>query len=192
MFAYLQGLLSETHSSYVVLECQGIGYKIWISLSCFSKLPEVGTKIKLYTSFIVRENSQALYGFISERERELFEGLLQVTGIGPRLAMNIVGHLSPKELHQAVSRADIKMISQVPGIGKKMAERLVVELRDKVPAHEEEANASPLLFDLMGALTHLGYSSSAAREAAQKVIDAKGEKLDLASLIREALKIART
>lgn len=192
MIAYVKGSLVESQAAFAVVESQGIGYKIWISLSCFAKLPETGQQVKLFTSFIVRENSQALYGFMTERERELFEGLLQISGIGPKLAMNIVGHLTPVELHQAIGRADVKTISRVPGIGKKMAERMIVELRDKVPLHEEGVTTSPLLFDLIGALTHLGYSGTSAREAAKKVLDKESEERDLATLIREALKYART
>jgi len=197
MYAYMQGKLVQSGPSKAVIDVNGIGYLIQISAGCFSHLPPVGENIQLYTAFIVRENSQALYGFFKAEERDVFNVLLNVSGIGPKLALSLVGHMTLTDLQAAVGQADAKAISKVPGVGKKTAERLIVEMRDKLPNmfHKkvsEYAVSVPLdsrSQDIVGALVNLGYNQTQALKAAQKTLDIHSETSDLALLIRESLKL---
>ena len=122
----------HANPAHVVLDVGGVGYKLFIPTSLFSRLPQTGSTVLLHTSFIVRELWHALYGFLTSQERDVFEALMGVTGIGPKLALSLIGHLSIQQLHQAIVQEDISMICKVPGIGKKSSERLIIEMRDKV------------------------------------------------------------
>src|SRR5688500_550395 len=124
MYAYIKVILIEATISNVILEAYGIGYKIYTPVNLFSQLPQIVEIILLHTSFIIRKNSQTLYRFLSSQERDLFEALQGVTGIGPKVALCIIGHITTKSLALAISQADIPAISKIPGIGKKTAERL--------------------------------------------------------------------
>ncbi len=132
MIAYIRGKLQQLTAFSVTIETQGIGYEVYIPASLFSKLPQIGSDILLHTVFIIRENSQTLYGFADIREKELFESLNSVRGVGPKLALSIIGHMPQGELSEALQQEDVRAISKIPGIGKKTAERLIVELRDKL------------------------------------------------------------
>ena len=199
MYVHLRGKLIEPSPSHIVVDVGGIGYKVFISASCFSKLPQTGSEVFLHTSFIVRENFQALYGFLTSKERDVFEVLINISGIGPKLALSLVGHMSLTDLQSAVINADSKFISRVPGVGKKTAERLIVEMRDKLPdmfgKNPSEyqvivaaGSGSQLSRDIAGALVNLGYNQIKAQTAAQKTIESRSESSDLSVLIREALK----
>lgn len=132
MFAYIKGVLAQAAQAFVVIEAGGIGYKIFIPASAFSRLSHLGSEMTLQTSFIVREQAQTLYGFITANERDFFEALMGVTGIGPKIALALIGHMPLYELQQAIGQGDIATLCRVPGIGKKGAERLIIEMRDKV------------------------------------------------------------
>lgn len=132
MFAYIKGTLVQSTATSVVIETHGIGYKLFIPVSAFSQLPQIGSPLTLQTSFIVRELAQTLYGFFTLHERDFFEALLGVTGIGPKIALALIGHMSTHELQRAISNEDTAALCRVPGIGKKGAERLIIEMRDKV------------------------------------------------------------
>lgn len=198
MFSYVKGALTVANSSSVVIETAGIGYLIYIPASVFSRLPVLGSAVCLYTSYVVRELSHTLYGFLSEQERDLFETLMGVTGIGPKLALSIIGHLKLHDLHQAISCGDFPTICKVPGIGRKTAERLVIELRDKLPAldantftHLAVQTGDPLsqkIRDAMGALVNLGYNQNAAEKAIKKTLRDSSQDVDLATLITQSLK----
>ncbi len=199
MYAHLQGKLFESRPSFVIVEAGGVGYKILISASCFSKLPQAGETIFLHTSFICRENSQALYGFLTSKERDVFEVLINISGIGPKLALSLVGHMTLADLHSAVISADAKSISRVPGVGKKTAERLIVEMKGKLPnmfgkdpseyaIQISSEGAADLSQDIIGALINLGYNQAKAQSAAKKSLEKHSESADLSILIREALK----
>ncbi|NGX58748.1 MAG: Holliday junction ATP-dependent DNA helicase RuvA [Chlamydiae bacterium] len=200
MYAYIQGKLVHSDPSFVLIDVNGVGYSIRISVGCFSNLPQIGGQLQLYTSFIVRENSQTLYGFISPKERDVFEVLMNVSGIGPKLALSLVGHMTLTDLQSAVSRSDFRVISRVPGIGKKTAERLVVEMRDKLPNMFSKTPSdyaisvpsdprSQTAQDIAGALVNLGYKQVKAQQAAQKTLEDFSETEDLSILIRESLKL---
>ncbi len=199
MFSYIKGTLTYATPSFVTLESHGVGYKIFIPASLFGKLPSLESAILLHTSFVVRELSQALYGFLSQQERDLFEALMNVSGIGPKLALSIIAHLSSHDLAQAIFSHDIPTISKVPGIGKKTAERLIIEMRDKIPAlisHTPSDLSIPIhsdplaqkINDAMSALINLGYNQMIAQKAIKKTLKDFPEATDLATLITHALK----
>lgn len=198
MYAFIKGTLISANGSRAVVEASGIGYLIFIPPSVMAKLPQTGSQVLLHTSFVVRELSQALYGFLSEQERDLFEVLMGVTGIGPKLALSIIGHLTLHDLHRAISGGDIPILCKVPGIGKKMAERLIIELRDKLPElgtfapsdlaiQISDPNALKIR-DAMGALINLGYNHMTAQKAIKKTLTEMSEEIDLPTLITHSLK----
>lgn len=202
MYAYIKGVLTESTTLYAILEAFGVGYKVYIPIHLYSKLPSLKDEVLLYTSFVIRENSQTLYGFLTFNERDLFEALQGVSGIGPKLALCIIGHLDSKSLHAAISHQDIVTISKVPGIGKKTAERLIIELRDKLDLLFPENNFQEYavnisidpkkakIRDAMSALINLGYSQMVAEKAIKKTLKAQDEEdFDLGSLITAALQL---
>lgn len=200
MYSYIKGTLALTNPGYVILEASGIGYKIFIPQNILMKLPPQGRELILHVSHVVRESFQALYGFLIMEERDLFEELTSVSGIGPKIALSLIGHMTLSELHRAVMNRDIKHISTVPGIGKKLAERLIIEMRDKFAksvfphlAMDSTMNLgddpqSKKIQDAMNALVNLGYNQNTAARAIQKSLDNTSGKSDLASLITDALK----
>lgn len=133
MITYLQGKLVEAHPSSVVVDIQGLGYEALIPISCYERLPAIGTEIRLLTHLVIREDAHSLYGFLTDAERDLFRLLIQtVSGIGPRMALGVLGAMPPDQFQQAVHQQDIKRLSSISGIGRKTAERIVVELKDKL------------------------------------------------------------
>lgn len=192
MYAYIKGILAEVKPTYVVVESYGIGYKIFTPVQA---LPEIGSEVKVHTTLVIRENSQSLYGFIRPEERTIFEVLLDISGVGPKLALSLIGHMSLTALQDAIQTEDTAVLKRVPGVGKKSAERLIIELRDKLPAlfpRDIETVAakpvSPLIQDAMSALVNLGYTQSQAEKALRKVLDQEGESLPLSDLITMTLK----
>jgi len=129
-----KGKLAHSSPASIIIDAGGIGYKIFIPANIFNALPQIGSEVMLQTSFVIRELSQTLYGFLSAHERDVFEALMGVTGIGPKTALAVIGHLSVHDLQRSIAGHDIATISKVPGIGKKTAERLIIEMRDKLPA----------------------------------------------------------
>lgn len=199
MISYIKGLLTYATSTYVILESQGIGYKIFIPASSIQRLPQLQETYVLHTSLVVKEMSQVLYGFHEPMERDLFEALLNVNGIGPKTALSLIGHLSLKELQSAVENEEHLKICKVPGIGKKTAERLVIELRDKLShfsspdpsTHMMEAKLdqpSQKIKDAMSALINLGYNQLTAQKAIKKTMQDCSDEIDLGLLITNALK----
>jgi Holliday junction DNA helicase RuvA len=187
MYVFIRGKLFESTPSYCVIDANGIGHKVFISPNTYSKLPHIGKEQVLYTSFVVRENFQALYGFQTSKERDLFEVLLNINGVGPKLALSLIGHMSLDDLSHAVSKADTKSISKVPGIGKKTAERLIVEMRDKLSVKTTKLPTGGKATDLASALLNLGYSQAAAEKAVLKTIEKHPDEDNFSVLIRLAL-----
>lgn len=199
MYAYLKGTLVSSSSTNAIVDVNGIGYCIQIPCSVIGRLPHLGSQVQFYTSFVVRELSQTLYGFLSTSDRDAFEILLGVTGIGPKTALSLIGHLSISELQTAISQHNLTLLSKVPGIGKKTAERLVIELRDKL------SDISPIdqgdltiklsqdprqqqIQDAMMAMMHLGYNQNIAKKAIAQSLKDLPEAIDLATLITCSLK----
>lgn len=197
MYAYIKGILSHATPSQATVETQGIGYLISIPASVYARLPPLGREVHFYTSLVVREASQALYGFLTIHERDCFETLLGITGVGPKLAMSIIGHLAISDLQTAVANGDIPLLCKIPGIGRKTAERLLIEMRGKVPTIIPEGGQTPAqpqdpraqtIRDAMSALINLGYSHALAQKAIKNGLKDLPEGVDLSTLITVALK----
>lgn len=201
MIVTLEGILSEADLFRAVIEANGIGYEVFVPMTTTEKLPALGKKIKLFIHPVYREDTQSLYGFISREERDFFSLLVEkVSGIGPKIALSILSKLSLPVLKNAIAQSDVKLLSQCPGIGKKTAERIVIELRDKVlpvgmsatgvnisntAVHTgEQAQA---LQDAVAALMRLGFKLPDADKAARKALDKLGEQATPEMLIRAAL-----
>lgn len=188
MFSFLRGELVSATPVQAILDVNGVGYKLNIPLSATSHLPPPGEQVLLHTTLVVRENEHSLYGFLTTADRDLFETLCTVSGVGPKTALGLLGHLAPRALQEAIAHNNPALIAKAPGIGKKTAERLIMELRDKVALHSDRpADLAPTVRDAMSALLNLGYSQVKAQAAVQKVLKEGGE-IDLSTLITSALK----
>ncbi len=172
MITQLSGSVIERRPGRIVLDVGGVGYEILVPLSWAP--PESGSRIRLHTHLQIREDSHTLFGFGTKEEREIFRMAITVSGIGPRIAMNLLGHLSVEDLRAAVGAADIKSLSRIPGLGRRLAERLAVELRDKfktaAPPPQGVPPAETAVQDAIAALVTLGYK---AGEAARRVEGAR-------------------
>lgn len=195
MIVYLRGILAEKDIAKVVVECGGVGYEAAIPISTFDRLPAEGGDVMLYTHHEVREDAQLLFGFATKQERDMFELITSVSGVGPKLALAVLSGLTVGDLQLAVSQGDAKRLASVKGIGKKTAERIVVELRDKINPIEALANATSetskeqgvVLRDAMLALTALGMSEDMARAKVQKVLEDEPTLADVEVILRRAL-----
>lgn len=187
MYEYLRGKLVYADSFKAILDVMGIGYSLLIPVR--SELPAVGQEITLYTSFVVREDEHRLYGFTTKSERDLFEKITEISGIGPKTSLSLIGHMTPSAFKIAISQANIAVLSKVPGIGKKTAERIIVELKDRIHLlifdEKITTNKEKIAIDATCALMNLGYPSLTAQKAVQlALID---EDMDLSTLIGRAL-----
>lgn len=182
MISYIKGPLAEKYEDSVVVEAGGIGYRIFVPSSVLSELPRPGENVKIYTYFSVREDSVSLYGFMSRQDMEMFRQLIGVNGVGPKSALGILSALKPDVLRLAVISGDVKVISKAPGVGNKTAQRIILDLKDKIKAEdilygESDTYAGPAEISGVGevgketveALTALGYSASEAASAVRKV-----------------------
>jgi len=191
MIAHLRGKLLAKHPNQAIVETGGVGYDVTISVPTFSDLPGVGGEVALHIHTHVREDIIALYGFLRSAEKKLFERLITVSGIGPKLAITILSGMAADEMVNAIRGNDIVRLTRIPGIGKKTAERMVLELRDKLPAEQPgEIAASPTLSaveeDVLSALVNLGYQRANAEKAlAGMSKNRKGGPFD--AMFREAL-----
>jgi Holliday junction DNA helicase RuvA len=189
MIAHLRGRLILKHPNQAIVEAGGVGYDVTITVPTFSELPSEGAEVSLHVHTHVREDALALYGFLRAEEKQLFEKLITVSGIGPKLAITILSGMPVAEMVGAIKGNDIARLTKIPGIGKKTAERMVVELRDKLDkfgATQPIVTASPIEDDVLSALMNLGYQRPAA-ERALAVASRHGGQGDFDSLFREAL-----
>ncbi len=191
MIAHLRGKLLAKHPNQAIIETAGVGYDVTISVPTFSDLPVVGSEVALHIHTHVREDVIALYGFLRPSEKLLFEKLITVSGIGPKLAITILSGMAADEMVGAIRGNDVVRLTRIPGIGKKTAERMVLELRDKLP--EAGAAAMPAIpsvsateEDVLSALVNLGYQRAAAEKALSAVARAGGEN-SFDALFRGAL-----
>lgn len=188
MIAHLRGRLMAKHPNQAVVETAGVGYDVTISVPTFSDLPGVGAEVALQVHTHVREDVIALYGFLRPAEKQLFEKLISVSGIGPKLAITILSGMPTEEMVRAIRGNDLGRLTRVPGIGKKTAERLVLELRDKLEdfgAAPTVAAVTPIEEDVLSALTNLGYQRAAAERALAQAAKNGRDSFDV--LFREAL-----
>ncbi|HTW31858.1 MAG TPA: Holliday junction branch migration protein RuvA [Candidatus Sulfotelmatobacter sp.] len=191
MIAHLRGKLLAKHPNQAIVETAGVGYDVTITVPTFSELPAVGSEVALHIHTHVREDVIALYGFLRPSEKVLFEKLITVSGIGPKLAITTLSGMAADEMVGAIRGNDLARLTRIPGIGKKTAERMVLELRDKLPpAGPATAPAVPTLNateeDVLSALVNLGYQRAAAEKAlATSIKNGKGGSFD--ALFRETL-----
>jgi Holliday junction DNA helicase RuvA len=168
MIGKLTGLLTDKNPPQVLVDCNGVGYEVDVPMSTFYNLPGVGEKVSLLTHFVVREDAQILYGFASGSEREAFRQLIRISGVGPRTALAVLSGMSVADIAHAVTTQDAARLVKVPGIGKKTAERLLLELKGKIGADLGPAHAiatSDAQVDILQALVALGYSDKEAQAA---------------------------
>ena len=194
MIAHLRGEVLRKSPQEVVVDVSGVGYRVLIPVSTFYRLPSEGEAVSLLVHTHVREDALALFGFASRSEQALFERLIEVAGVGPKLAINILSGIEAGELAEALRGSDLARLTRIPGVGKKTAERLVVELKDKMPtlagAPEADlpASAGGLKDDLASTLVNLGYSRADADKGAERALreDGSGRFEDL---LRRALRV---
>lgn len=176
MIALLQGEIAYKSIDHIILDVNGVGYRLLIPLSSYYSLPDKG-EARLFVHTHVRDDALLLFGFLTTEEKEMFSILISVSGVGPKLAINILSHIPAKELTVAIAGGDINRLSSLPGIGKKTAERLVLELKDKVPqvvaGEVDDATVTipkrDSLEDLISALVNLGYKENLAKKAVESL-----------------------
>ncbi|NLY42713.1 MAG: Holliday junction branch migration protein RuvA [Clostridiaceae bacterium] len=194
MYAYVKGTIENIKDSYVVVDVSGIGYKVHVPVSTIEKLPQREQFVKLYTYLHVREDAMDLYGFLDEEELYMFELLISVSGVGPKAALALLSTLAPSKFALAVAASDIKTITKAPGVGNKLAQRIILELKDKIKTEDlagiREMKNMPLerldhQSEAVSALVVLGYSFAEA-SAAVKAVHREG--MEVEEIIRKALK----
>ena len=180
MIAFLRGRVLEKHPNRVIVDVAGVGYDVLVPLSTFYVVGDDGSEVSLRVHTHVREDQIALFGFVTALELSMFERLIAVNGIGPKLALSVLSGIEPRDLVTAIQRADIARLTRIPGVGKKTAERIVVELRDRMPkAVESETTGvvpvatDALRDDLLSALANLGYHQQAIDKVLEKVLKDK-------------------
>jgi Holliday junction DNA helicase RuvA len=195
MFEYIKGILVRSSVAQVTIETCGLGYRVHIPFNHYAKLPAIGENALLFISSIIREDSHKLFGFLTEHERDLFEQLIEISGIGPKIALTLIGHMELQELQTAIQQGDAKAVCRIPGIGKKTAERLIMEMRDKMTlfcsenhGHVPKIQETGLVADAIRALIHLGYSQAQAHKAVKAAAEANGKETGLATLITASLR----
>lgn len=192
MIGFLRGVLSAKQPPSLLLDVGGVGYEVDAPMSTFYQLPDIGSQVMIFTHLIVREDAHALYGFASESERGLFRALIKVNGVGPRMALGILSGLSAEEFSRCIQQGDTASLQRLPGIGKKTAERLIIEMRDRLPESEAAAlpaagsNQDPVR-EATEALLALGYKPLEAGKLLKQV---ESEAKTVEDLIRLALKAA--
>jgi len=197
MIAQLRGKIRAKAPNLVIVEVGGVGFQVFIPLSTFYRLPEMEEEVLLLTRTLLREEGISIYGFLSEEERSLFDLLCGISGIGPRLATNILSGISPQELILALGAGDSDRLQAIPGVGKKLAGRMSLELREKVqripsvalPELEPKEQEEDLVEDLISALVNLGYHRHKASRAVKSAIATGGSGMNFEGLIKQALRI---
>lgn len=200
MIASLQGVVLEKNLNDAVIDVNGVGYRVFLSLIALARLPEEGQSTRLRIRTVVREDAFDLFGFLSRAEEEIFTLLTSVSHVGPRLALSVMSGLDADALVEALARGDVARLTKIHGVGKKTAERLVLELKDKVKLLNVAAAAQKAHVpapagaraDLVSALVNLGYKEAQAEKAADAAADRAGEAAPFEVLFRDALKGLRT
>ena len=196
MIVFLKGRIIEKSPAKLVIETGGMGFELSISLNCFQQIGNIGDTVEILTDLVVREDAMQLYGFISREERDIFKMLVSVSGVGPKLAQGILSGLTAGEFVQAIAARDVSRLVKAPGVGKKTAERLVLELKDKIIRVQQyhdikEQPVSGLYEEVVLALISLGYKETQAREAVSKVRNVQKEDASIEELIRLTLPFLR-
>jgi Holliday junction DNA helicase RuvA len=191
MYAYIRGTLVERNPAYAVIDCGGVGYLMHISLNCYSSLPEKG-EVKLFAHLAIREDAHVLYGFFNESEREVFRKLISVSGVGASTARMVLSALTPKEVIRAVQSANVAALKNVKGIGPKTAQRIIVDLRDKISEAGEiipelEGADNTKGGEALSALVSLGFERKAAEKVVNDIVKESGN-IPVEAIIKAALK----
>lgn len=197
MIAHLRGSLQSKSPRYLILDVNGVGYEVTVPLTTFYELPDLGDTVSFHIHTHVRENALQLYGFRTPQEKELFVRLMGVNGIGPRLAINILSGISAGELVATVRQEDVARLTVIPGVGRKTAERIIVELRDKLagldvpgesdlPARQQKSTA--VLDDALSALLNLGYRRAVAQRAIDQACKILQRNITVENLLQECLR----
>lgn len=199
MIGLIRGIILDKQPPVLMIDVQGVGYEIDAPMSTFYQLPDIGSEVKLFTHFVVREDAHHLYGFYTLNERHLFRTLLKVNGVGPRLALTILSSITPEEFARCVLTNDTASLVNLPGIGKKTAERLIIEMRDKLAdwqhvASAPQASKAPseagrhsIIQDAISALLSLGYKQQEANRAITKIDDGAANSEELIRMALRAL-----
>ncbi len=174
MIAHLRGKLAQKDSARVIVDVHGVGYEVFIPLTTLSALPDIGADVSIDIHTHVREDIIALYGFSTRRERGIFEKLMTISGIGPKLAVTILSGGSVEDLVTAIKRGDLPRLTAIPGVGKKTAERIVLELKDKLAEFAEAPARSTVEMDVLSALENLGYNRALSEAAVARATDSDG------------------
>ena len=192
MYAYLKGFLVDKHPSHIILELGGIGYIINVPLSTFSKLPALNEELKIQVHYHIKEDAHDLYGFLALEEKELFLRLIAISGFGPKGALSVLSSVSVPLFINAIQDMDIDMLTSIPGIGKKTAQRLILELKEKLDFADDYLSAAPdqgsAKKDAIDALISLGYNLPKARKLIEKTLTGLDDEVTTEELIRLALK----
>jgi Holliday junction DNA helicase RuvA len=190
MIAHLRGRILEKHTSHVILEAAGVGYEVTISVASFSGLPAEGAEVSLYIHTHVREDTLALYGFLRREEKQLFERLIGVSGIGPKLAITVLSGIAADALVTALRGNDLTALTRIPGVGKKTAERMVLELRDKLDGLAAAPAPRPttgMEEDVVSALVNLGYQRGPAEQAVKRALERSGNSASFEQVFRQTM-----
>lgn len=196
MIGQIRGIILEKQPPQLLIDVQGVGYEIDAPMSTFYRLPDIGQEVVLHTHFVVREDAHHLYGFFDRHERALFRTLLKVNGVGPRLSLTILSSIQPEEFVRTILHHDIDSLTRIPGIGKKTAERLIIEMKDKLnqlqnfapelkPTATSEGSRQGILQDSISALVTLGFKPSDATRVVNKIDDGV---LNSEDIIRRSLR----
>ena len=195
MIALISGKIVYKGISHVVIDAHGVGYRIFIPLTTFYELPEAGQIITLHVHTHVKQDAINLFGFYTVQERDLFQLMLSVSGIGPKMSMNILSGISVQEMLRAISGGDVRKLISIPGLGKKLAERLILELKEKVvkkmmaeevPAMDNQQKINEIIKeDVLSALINLGYKSNIAQAAIDKVLYTSAKELAMDQLLKK-------
>ncbi|MGD8438612.1 MAG: Holliday junction branch migration protein RuvA [Syntrophobacterales bacterium] len=197
MIAHIQGRLHFKSPENLIIDVDGIGYQVHVPLTTFYELPDVGDTVALYIHTHVREDALQLYGFQAQEEKALFVRLMGVAGIGPRLAVNILSGISPAELAECLGQGNLARLISIPGVGRKTAERIMVEMRDKLPAlaadrdialSVKSAADEAVMNDAISALVNLGYKKGVARKAIEEAVERLEGEINLEGLLKESLR----
>jgi Holliday junction DNA helicase RuvA len=198
MIALISGKIVYKGISHVIVDVQGVGYRVFIPLTTFYELPETGEPVTLHIHTNVKQDAINLFGFYTVQERDLFQLMISVSGIGPKMSMNILSGISAQELLGAISGGNVGKLIRIPGVGKKMAERLVLELKEKVIKKmmmEESPQAGLqnrlddiIAEDVLSALVNLGYKNNIAKDALDRALRSSEEKMEMDKLLKKTLK----
>lgn len=190
MFEHIRGKLTAATPEKAIVEVGGLGYRLYIAFNSYAKLPAIGKEVFLFVYAHIREDSHKYFGFLTEGERDLFEQLNSISGVGPKTALALIGHMELAELHLAISQKNAMRLCKIPGIGKKTAERLLIELKDRVQKLPQApvSGGGKTVEDAIAALVNLGYPWPRSQRAIKQVLDSKEKTPELSELITLALR----